>query len=60
MGNPICDLNAKAYTKRVGGTTTAKPNVPPTPATICRLNPNAFTSIDPSKTPVKAYTKRTK
>lgn len=56
----MCNLRANAYNKRVAGTTTHRPHTPKCPATIAKMNGNAFTGINPSTTPVKAYTKRTK
>lgn len=51
--NPTTNLSAKAYTKKQVG----KPKPPKSKAIVGTMNVNKLRAIDPSRMPVKAYTK---
>lgn len=52
--NPMTSIPAKYYTKSVNG----KPNPPKNKAVVGSVNVSHLMAIDPSSTPVKAYTKK--
>lgn len=54
--NDACNVPVTKHTKKVTG----KPNVPKNKATVGTMDTSVFRNIDPSATPVSAYTKKTK
>lgn len=52
--NPMCELPAKVYTKRVSG----KPVPQKSKAIVGRLPVRMLQAINPQRTPVSAYTKK--
>ena len=54
--NPICNRPAKNDEVKISG----KPNPPQNQATVGHLPVKMLQNIDPQKTPVSAYTKKTK